>query len=83
MKNCMMNMLDLTTVSGIDAWSATLVLDILMCCLGRRVDVIARLRGRPPTPLDQPPPESSTSSYPPRVNSDTREHRWRTVESWK
>ncbi|KAJ8596536.1 hypothetical protein M405DRAFT_153221 [Rhizopogon salebrosus TDB-379] len=49
----------------------------------RRVDVIARLRGRPPTPpLDQPP-DGSASSYPPSAISDTREHRWRTVESWK
>ncbi|OAX44814.1 hypothetical protein K503DRAFT_852379 [Rhizopogon vinicolor AM-OR11-026] len=47
----------------------------------RRVDVIARLRGRPPTPpLDQLPPDSSGSCPP---SSDTREHRWRTVESWK
>ncbi|KAG1755081.1 uncharacterized protein EDB91DRAFT_1242285 [Suillus paluster] len=51
----------------------------------RRVDVIARLRGRPPSPpADQVPPDSSTSSYPPPSSiSDTREHRWRTVESWK
>ncbi|KAG2077094.1 hypothetical protein BDR04DRAFT_1125521 [Suillus decipiens] len=51
----------------------------------RRVDVIARLRGRPPSPLpDLLPSASSTSSYPPSSSiSDTREHRWRTVESWK
>lgn len=51
----------------------------------RRVDVIARLRGRPPSPLpDLLPPASSTSSYPPLSSiTDTREHRWRRVESWK
>ncbi|KAG1757369.1 hypothetical protein EDB19DRAFT_1933859 [Suillus lakei] len=51
----------------------------------RRVDVIARLRGRPPSPLpDLLPPDSSTSSYPPSSSiSNTREDRWRTVGSWK
>ncbi|KAG9314535.1 hypothetical protein JVU11DRAFT_5333 [Chiua virens] len=41
----------------------------------QRISVIARLRGRMPTP----PPESA----PPNNTSDTREHRWRTVQSWK
>ncbi|KAF9229510.1 hypothetical protein BS17DRAFT_876986 [Gyrodon lividus] len=45
-----------------------------------RVAVIARLRGRVPTP----PPEPMLidgAAY--RISSDTGEHRWRTVESWK
>ncbi|KAH7883773.1 hypothetical protein F5I97DRAFT_1930008 [Phlebopus sp. FC_14] len=47
-----------------------------------RVDVIARLRGRPPTP----PPEPllvDGATHGQVGLSNTREHRWRTVESWK
>ncbi|KAH0838468.1 hypothetical protein J3R83DRAFT_6782 [Lanmaoa asiatica] len=42
----------------------------------QRISVIARLRGRAPTP----PPDNVA---PPNSVSDTREHRWRTVQSWK
>jgi Ino eighty subunit 1 len=42
----------------------------------QRIAVIARLRGRAPTP----PPDIVV---PPNNVSDTREHRWRTVQSWR
>ncbi|KAH7915342.1 hypothetical protein BJ138DRAFT_1109720 [Hygrophoropsis aurantiaca] len=48
----------------------------------RRVDIIARLRGRPPTP---PPNESLLESNPQSTagsNSDSREHRWKNVQVW-
>lgn len=51
---------------------------------GHRVDVIARLRGRPPTPPPDPMLiEGDVAPYSISGVSDTREHRWRTVESWK
>ncbi|KAI5991619.1 hypothetical protein EDD15DRAFT_2368962 [Pisolithus albus] len=50
----------------------------------RRVDVIGRLRGKPPTPPPEPvPADVSGASYGANSVSDSREHRWRTVESWK
>ncbi|KIJ68233.1 hypothetical protein HYDPIDRAFT_24531 [Hydnomerulius pinastri MD-312] len=49
-----------------------------------RVDVIARLRGRPPTPPPDPMlVDGGAAPYSISGVSDTREHRWRTVESWK
>lgn len=47
-----------------------------MITVDQRIAVIARLRGRAPTP----PPDPAA---PPNNVSDTREHRWRTVQSWK
>ncbi|KAN0100788.1 hypothetical protein V8E55_000772 [Tylopilus felleus] len=41
----------------------------------QRIAVIARLRGKAPTP----PPDLNA---PPHI-ADTREHRWRTVQSWR
>lgn len=50
----------------------------------RRVDVIGRLRGKPPTPPPEPvPADVSGASYSANSAPDSREHRWRTVESWK
>lgn len=46
----------------------------LMVIVDQRIAVLARLRGRAPTP----PPDNAPASL-----SDTREHRWRTVQSWK
>lgn len=48
----------------------------LMIVVDQRIAVITRLRGRVPTP----PPDNVT---PLNNLSDTREHRWRTVQSWK
>jgi Ino eighty subunit 1 len=48
----------------------------LMVIVDQRIAVIARLRGRAPTP----PPDIVV---PPNNVSDTREHRWRTVQSWR
>lgn len=47
----------------------------LMIVLDQRIAVIARLRGKAPTP----PPDLNA---PPHI-ADTREHRWRTVQSWR
>ncbi|KAG1715639.1 hypothetical protein ID866_1521 [Astraeus odoratus] len=48
--------------------------------VGLRIDVISRLRGKPPTP---PPDSIQADGTAPANISDGREHRWRTVESWK
>lgn len=48
----------------------------LINVVDQRIAVIARLRGRAPTP----PPDNVTL---PNNVPDTREHRWRTVQSWK
>ncbi|KAG8219971.1 hypothetical protein J3R82DRAFT_976 [Butyriboletus roseoflavus] len=42
----------------------------------QRIAVLARLRGKAPTPPPDPVAPSNNVS-------DTREHRWRTVQSWK
>ncbi|KAI6132663.1 hypothetical protein EV401DRAFT_1849379 [Pisolithus croceorrhizus] len=50
----------------------------------RRIDVIGRLRGKPPTPPPEPvPTDVAGASYSANSVPDSREHRWRTVESWK
>ncbi|KAL4069496.1 hypothetical protein J3A83DRAFT_4095644 [Scleroderma citrinum] len=49
-----------------------------------RVDVISRLRGKPPTPPPDPiQVDPSRAAYGGSSISDNREHRWRTVDSWK
>lgn len=50
--------------------------NLLMIIVDQRIAVIARLRGRAPTP----PPDIVA---PTNNISDTREHRWRTVQSWR
>ena len=47
----------------------------LIVIVDQRIAVIARLRGKAPTP----PPDI----VPLNNVSDTREHRWRTVQSWR
>lgn len=50
----------------------------------RRMDVIGRLRGQPPTPPpDSTPTDIPSASYSTNSVPGNREHRWRTVESWK
>lgn len=46
---------------------------LLMTIADQRIAVLTRLRGKAPTP----PPDLA------QTVTDSREHRWRTVQSWK